>query len=188
MIERTLVLVKPDGVYRALIGKSIAAFEDAGLKVIGIKMVKPDRSIVDKHYVADEEYLKSIGAKTINSYKKRGIEVKDTELQIGQRIRGYLFDYLTNKPVVAMVVEGNEAVANVKKITGATSPTDADRSSIRGMYSSDSYDLADAKKRAIKNMLHVSGDKADAAREVPLWFKESELVEYKRSDESMLYD
>jgi len=188
MIERTLVLVKPDGVYRALIGKVTAAFEDAGLKVVGIKMLKPERSVIDKHYVADEAYLKSIGAKTISSYKKRGVDIKESELEIGKRIRSYLFDYLTNKPVVAMVIEGNEAVANVKKITGATSPTDADRSTIRGRYSSDSYDLADSKKRAIKNMLHVSGDKSEAEREVKLWFKDSELVEYKRADESMLYD
>jgi nucleoside-diphosphate kinase len=188
MIERTLVLVKPDGVYRALIGKVTAAFEDAGLKVVGIKMLKPERSVIDKHYVADEAYLKSIGAKTISSYKKRGVDIKESELEIGKRIRGYLFDYVAGKPVVAMVIEGNEAVANVKKIAGATSPTDADRSSIRGRYASDSYDLADSKKRAIKNMLHVSGDKADAAREVKLWFKESELVEYKRVDESLLYD
>ncbi len=188
MIERTLVLVKPDGVYRALIGNTIAAFEDAGMKVVAMKMLKPDRSIIDKHYVADEEYLKSIGIKTINSYKKRGIEMKETELQIGQRIRGYLFDYLVGKPVVAMVIEGNEAVANVKKITGATSPTDADPSSLRGRYCSDSYDLADNKKRAVKNVIHVSGDKKDAAREVPLWFTESEFIEYKRTDESMQYD
>jgi nucleoside-diphosphate kinase len=188
MIERTLVLVKPDGVYRALTGRVIAAFEDAGLKVVGIKLVKPDRSLIDKHYVSDEEYLKSVGAKTIRSYKQRGVEVKESELEIGKRIRSYLFDYLTNKPVVAMVIEGNEAVANVKKIAGVTSPTDADPSTIRGRYSSDSYDLADGKKRAVKNMLHVSGDKSEAEREIKLWFKESEFVEYKRADESTLYD
>ena len=188
MIERTLVLVKPDGVYRALTGSIVAAIEAAGLKVVGLKMLKPDRSLIDKHYVADEEYLKSVGAKTIRSYKQRGVEIKETELEIGKRIRGFLFDYLVGKPVVAMVIEGNEAVANVKKISGATSPTDADPSTLRGKYCSDSYDLADSKKRAIKNILHVSGDKNDAAREVKLWFKEGEFVEYRRVDEALLYD
>jgi nucleoside-diphosphate kinase len=153
-----------------------------------MKMMKPDKSIIDKHYVGDEDYLKSIGAKTINSYKKRGVEVTDSELDIGKRIRGYLFNYLTDKPVVAIVLEGNEAVANVKKITGATSPTDADPSSLRGRFCSDSYDLADGKKRAIKNILHVSGDKKDAEKEVKLWFTAKEFVEYKRVDESLQYD
>jgi nucleoside-diphosphate kinase len=188
VIEQTLVLVKPDGVYRGLIGTVIAEFEGTGLKVVGLKLVKPDKSTVGKHYVDDEKYLESVGAKTIKSYKARGVEVTESELDIGKRIRSYLFNYLTGLPVVAMVVEGNEAVAIVKKITGATSPTDADHSSIRGRYASDSYDLADSKKRAIKNILHVSGDKNDALREVKLWFKDSEIVEYRRADESTLYD
>ncbi len=188
MIERTLVLVKPDGVYRAMIGRIISAFEDAGLKVVAIKFVKPDKDLMGKHYVSDEDYLKSIGAKTIRSYKARGKEIGESELEIGKRIHGYLFDYLENNPVVAMVIEGNEAVANVKKIAGATSPTDADRSTLRGRYSSDSYDLADSKGRAIKNMLHVSGDKNDAEREVKLWFKESEIIAYRRVDEGLIYD
>lgn len=186
-MERTLVLVKPDGVERALIGKVISKFEDAGLKIVALKMLKPTSELVSKHYADDKAWMEKLGKKAIASYEARGTKVAETPLEIGMRIRKFLFDYITKAPVVAMVVEGNEAISIVLKLTGSTSSAKADASSIRGMYSSDSYDLADEKKRAVKNIIHASDSKETAEREITVWFKESEIMKYKRADESAMY-
>ncbi len=187
MIERTLVVVKPDGVERALVGRIISKFEDAGLKVIAIKMVHPSKALGDLHYIPDKQWMESVGNKTIASFKEKGVQPKETAMQIGKRVHGYLTSYLTQGPVVAMVIEGNEAIGIVRKIIGATEPRKADPSSIRGMYSTDSYDVADKKQRAIKNLVHASEDKATSEREIGVWFKPGELMKYKRVDESSLF-
>lgn len=187
MMEKTLVLIKPDGVYRALIGRIISRFEDSGLKVVAIKMVKPEKEVTDLHYSSDEDYLKSVGTKTKESFKKSGREVKESELEIGQRVRGYLLDYITMKPVVAMVVEGNDAIYVVRKIVGSTEPKTADPGSLRGSLSSDSYELADASGRPVRNIIHAAANKSDADKEIALWFKKNELIEYKRIDHDAQY-
>jgi nucleoside-diphosphate kinase len=187
MAEKTFVLIKPDGVYRALIGAVIAKFESAGLKVVALKMVTPDQELAGKHYMADEGWMKSVGTKTKAAYKEKGIDVKETELEIGKRIRNQLLTYLTEGPVVAAVLEGNDAIYITRKIVGSTEPRKADPSSIRGMYSSDSYETADKGKRAVKNIIHASEDLATANREIALWFKKGEITTYKRVDEHIIY-
>jgi nucleoside-diphosphate kinase len=187
MAEKTFVLIKPDGVYRALIGAVIAKFESAGLKVVALKMVTPDQELAGKHYMADETWMKSVGVKTKAAYKEKGINVNETELEIGKRIRNQLLSYLTEGPVVAMVIEGNDAIYVTRKIVGGTEPRKADPSSIRGMYSSDSYEAADKSKRAVKNILHASEDPATAEREISVWFKKSEITSYKRADQHHIY-
>ncbi|MGC8495781.1 MAG: nucleoside-diphosphate kinase [Candidatus Micrarchaeia archaeon] len=186
MIKRALILVKPDGVYRALIGKAISTLEEAGLKVVALKMVRPDRETAAKHYVANDEWLSSVGKKSKQSYMERGIEVKESELEIGKRIHGQLLDYLTSGPIVAIVVEGNEAPFVARKLMGPTEPKKADPSTFRGRYSSDSYDLGDKMQRPVKNLVHIS-DEEVAEREISVWFKESEISSYKRADEEVLY-
>jgi nucleoside-diphosphate kinase len=187
MIERTLLLVKPDGVYRALIGKILSQMEESGLKLAAIKMVWPDKEIAGKHYIYDKVWMMSVGTKTHSSYKEKGIILKETPLQIGERVRGYLISLLTSGPIVAMVLEGNEAIPIVRKLIGATEPKKADPYSVRGRFSSDSYDLAEEKQRAILNLVHASEDKKTAAKEISVWFKKSEIVDYKRSDEAAMY-
>ena len=187
MIERTLVLIKPDGVYRALIGKVIQRFEDAGLKVVGMKMVWPSKDMASEHYVADEKWLLNVGTNAKKSYIEKGMDVNESELEIGNKVRNYLLDYITSGPIAALVIEGNDAVSIVRKIGGSTSPQKADPSSIRGMYSSDSYQMADEGKRAVKNILHMSEDPVIAKREIKVWFSEAELVDYKRADEKIQY-
>lgn len=187
MIDRTLVIVKPDGVYRSLTGKIVSSLEDAGLKLIAAKMVSPNEELAGKHYVADEVWLKNVGEKAIASYKEKGVKVNETPRGIGMRIRQYLLDYFTSGPVMAMVFEGNEAIFITRKILGPTEPRKADPSTIRGKYSSDSYDLADTAKRAVKNLVHMSEDREIAAKEIALWFKKSEISSYKRTDEDMMY-
>lgn len=187
MIERTLVLVKPDGVQRALIGKIIARLEDAGLKIVAIKMVKPDKELAGLHYINDKKWLTDTGTRTLNSYKEKGVILKQTPVEIATRIRNFLIEFLSSGPVVAMVLEGNDAISVTRKIVGSTEPRKADPSSIRGMYSTDSYELSDKKKRPIKNLVHASEDKKTADREISVWFRPKELVEYKRADEESLY-
>ncbi|MGC8670098.1 MAG: nucleoside-diphosphate kinase [Candidatus Micrarchaeia archaeon] len=186
MIKRVLILVKPDGVYRALIGKVISTLEEAGQKVVALKMVRPDRDMAAKHYVANDEWLTTVGQKAKLSYMEKGIKVEESEIEIGKRVHAQLLDYLTSGPIVAIVFEGNEAPFVARKLLGPTEPRKAEPSTFRGKYSSDSYDLADAKKRAVKNIVHIS-DEEVADREIHVWFKDSEISSYKRVDEDIIY-
>ncbi len=178
-MERTLVLVKPDGVQKAVIGAVISRFEDAGYKVIALKMLRATREQISNHYAADKEWLASVGKKTRSSFESKGVKMDETDLQIGERIRGWLINYLTEGPIVAMVVEGDGVIAGIRKIAGATSPDMADPASIRGMYSKDSYEKADKARRPVRNILHAS-DGETAKREIKVWFTEQELHEYQR--------
>ncbi len=187
MIERSLVLVKPDGVYRAIIGKVIDRFETAGLKVVALKMLKPSSEFVGNHYAADDEWLKAVGTKAKASYTEKGIKVTESEMEIGHKIRMQLIDFLANEPVVAMVVEGNCAISIIRKIVGSTEPKSAESGSIRGMFSNDSYDLADKQNRAMKNIIHASSSVLDSKKEIDVWFKKNEILDYKRADESIQY-
>ena len=187
MIERTLVLIKPDGVYRSIIGKIISVIEDTGLKIVATKMAMPDRALAEKHYVPDENWMREIGTKTKSTYKDQGIDNSEDPVEIGRRVWMQLIDYLSSGPVAAMVVEGNDAVFIVRKLTGATEPRKADPGSIRGRFSSDSYSLADGEKRAVKNLIHASDSVENANREINVWFDGSDIVKYKRSDEAAQY-
>lgn len=186
MIERTLLLVKPDGVSRALIGKIIAHVEDSGLKVIAVKAVIPDKKTAGMHYAADEVWLNNVGNKQIATYKEKGIKITATPRDLGIKVRNQLITFLSSGPVIPIVVEGNEAIFIVRKIIGATEPRKADPSTIRGRYSSDSYDLADRRGTPIKNLVHASEDAKTAKREIAIWFKNSELVSYNRADDSAI--
>ncbi len=187
MIERTLVLIKPDGVYRSLIGKVVQQFEDAGLKIVALKLVKPSKDLALKHYPADEKWYNELWEKTKKNAEAEGKKFTETPQQIGERVRGYLVDYIVDKPVVAMVVEGNNAIQNVRKIVGSTSPSNAEPSTIRGRFSTDSYDLADSQARAVRNIVHASDAPETAEREIKVWFSDEEIVEYKRADEEVVY-
>jgi nucleoside-diphosphate kinase len=185
--ERTLVLIKPDGVQRGLVGEILSRFERCGLKVIGMKMVYPNEKLAGDHYIADEDWLNTVGEKAKDAYKKQGVTVTKTNKEIGLQIRDQLIKYLVMSPVVAFVLEGHNAVKHVRKIVGATSPGDATPGTIRGDYSFDSYALADKKKRPIQNLIHASGEVHEAEREIGLWFKKEEIHSWKRVDDELLY-
>lgn len=187
MMERTLVLIKPDGVQRAIIGRIISKFEDSGLKVIAIKMVWPDKRLAGQHYIADKKWFVDTGTRSLQAYKDRGIILKETPVELATRIRNYLIDFLSGGPVIAMVLEGNEAIFITRKLVGPTEPRKADPSTIRGMFSTDSYEFSDSLKRPLKNIVHASEDKKTADREIAVWFKQSELMDYKRADEAAVY-
>ena len=187
MIQKTLVLVKPDGVQRGLVGEFLSRFERCGLKIIAMKMVYPNEKLAGDHYMADEEWLVTVGKKQKEAYSKKGITVDKAERDIGLQVRDQLIGFLTMSPIVALVFEGHNAVAHVRKIVGSTSPGDASPGTIRGDYSFDTYELADNSKRPIQNLIHASGKVVEAEREIKLWFNDDELHSWTRIDEALLY-
>lgn len=187
MIERTLVLLKPDAVQRALCGDIIGRFERTGFKIIGLKMCYSSKETAGQHYANDEEWLKSVGAKTKKSYEKKGKPVDEDEFTIGKRIRRQLMDFLMLAPVVAVVLEGHDVIEKVRTLVGSTAPSAAMPGTIRGDLSFDSYGLADASGRPIQNLIHASDSRQSADREIGIWFRKEELHPYQRVDEALLY-
>ncbi|MFH0869807.1 MAG: nucleoside-diphosphate kinase [archaeon] len=187
MIEKTLVLIKPDGVQRGLVGEIITRFERVGFKIIGMKMVYADKEIAGKHYQADEDWFLAVGKKQKDAYAKKGLSIDKTERQIGIEIREFLMAFLSMSPVVALIVEGHNSIAHIRKLCGATSPADAIPGTIRGDLAFDSYQLADNLKRPIQNLIHASETEKDAEREIKVWFKPEEIHAWKRVDEVLLY-
>ena len=158
-IEQTLVLIKPDGVQRGLIGEITRRFEQRGLKIIALKLVQPDEETSKKHYTEDIS-------------KRRG-----------EHVRNQLIDFFKIGPVVAMIIEGVDAIENVRKLCGETESKKALPGTIRGDYSHVSFAHADEKKIVVKNLVHASSSKEDAKNEISVWFKKSEIHSYKRADE-----
>jgi len=187
--ERTLVVVKPDGVQRSLIGEILCRYERTGLKLVGLKMLVPSPDFVEKHYSLDPEWRVKTGLKTIESYKKKGkMPPSEDPLQITEIILRNLKKYLVSGPVVAMVWQGIHAVGIIRKITGGTEPLTSDVGTIRGDLTIDSYEMADIDSRAVRNLLHASGSPEEAEKEIALWFNPEELLNYRLINESILYD
>ncbi|TSC71824.1 MAG: nucleoside-diphosphate kinase [Parcubacteria group bacterium Gr01-1014_38] len=186
--QRTLVLVKPDGVQRHLVGDIIRRFEQAGLKIVGLKLVWATPHIIDRHYRHDADYLMSIGEKTIKGMEQLGLHVHGTPLEIGRRVRSYLSRHLSIGPVVAMVLQGTNAIRNVRQLVGSTDPLTADIGSIRGDLTIDTIQLADLEQRAVRNLVHASGDPEEAEREIPTWFSPGELHAYHTVMDIVLHD
>ncbi len=187
-IERTLAVIKPDGVQRGLVGDIIKRFERTGLKIVAMKMAWVDEELVGKHYTSDENYLQSVGEKALASARERGAAMLETALQIGQRVREFNMRYMSTGPVVAMVLEGNTAVQSVRNIIGGTNPLSADIGTIRGDLTIDDFSQADKEGRSVRNLMHASGDTAEAAREIPLWFTDEELHTYQTVMDKVLHD
>lgn len=175
MTEETLVVIKPDGVARGLTGRIIEQFQDAGLELARLELRQASPELIERHYPNDEEWLASVGGKTLADYDRLGMDPAgvfgdSSPAAIGRIIKGWLVDYMTQGPVVAMVLRGNEAVSLVRKLCGATVPTTADPATIRGRFSSDSAAAANAEKRPIRNLVHASGTVDEAKFEIGLWF------------------
>lgn len=188
--ERTLVIIKPDGVQRTLIGEIVRRYERVGLKLVGLKMTIPTPERATEHYmIGGEEWLENVGKKAAAAYEKKGEKSPyATFRENGVAILKANAKYLSAGPVVAMVWEGSQAVGLVRKITGGTEPLGSDVGTIRGDLTLDSYGLADTDKRSIRNLIHASGDVEEAKKEIAIWFKEDELLNYRLIAEEILYD
>ncbi len=187
--ERSLVIIKPDGVQRSLIGEIIKRYERSGLKLIGIKFLVPDEEMVRKHYLVDPEWPRKTGENSIKAYTKRGAAPPfDSAVEYGNAILEKLVKYMSSGPVVAMVWEGNQAVGIIRKITGGTEPLTSDVGTIRGDLTIDSYAIADPDNRAVRNLIHASGHVDEAEKEIDVWFDKKELINYRLIQEQILYD
>lgn len=187
--ERTLVVIKPDGVQRTLIGEIIGRYERIGLKLIGLKLLVPKEDQVHSHYTVDPEWIQKTGEKAISAYEKQGKTPPSTDpMEVGNKVLGNLKKYLTSGPVIAMVWQGAHSVEVVRKVTGGTEPRSSDVGTIRGDFVLDSYQMADTDGRAIRNLIHASGSTDEAEKEIDLWFDKDELTNYKLFQEQITYD
>jgi nucleoside-diphosphate kinase len=158
-IERTLVLLKPDAVQRSLAGNIITRFENVGLKIVGIKMQWVNSEFSKKHY-----------SEHVNKPFYKALEA-----------------FITEGPVIAMVIEGIHSVETVRKMVGSTEPKKAAPGTIRGDFAHHSYEYADKKGISIKNLIHASDTIENANKEVSLWFKPEELHTYKTVHEKHVF-
>jgi nucleoside-diphosphate kinase len=160
-IQKTLVLFKPDTVQRGLVGDILSRFERVGLKIVATKMIAPDKAHYYKHY---EEIGKMVTRR-------------------GEHAFGVTLDMMIQGPVIAMVFEGVEAVALVRKLVGPTEPKSAQPGTIRGDYSHMSFGYADDVNKGIPNLIHASGDEDEAEQEIAHWFADSEIYKYEATHE-----
>lgn len=192
-IERTVVLVKPDGVKRGIVGEVMSRFEKVGLKISALKMVWVKEDLVKQHYPDDRiEFLRGMGEKTLKTYAEFGkdpqeeLGTKDA-LQIGRLVNSWNIEFLSSGPIVAVLLEGHNAIANVRQMAGNTLPSFAAPGTIRGDYSLDSPVFANQRKRAVRNIIHASGSVEEARYEEELWFHRNEIHSYKRAEEDIMF-
>lgn len=187
--ERTLVIIKPDGIQRTLLGEIIGRYERLGLKLVGLRMAVATPEQIEVHYTLDPNWKKNVGEKAISSYHKKGLTPPSSDpIEVGNEVVNRLKKYMTSGPVILMVWQGAHSVEIVRKITGGTEPLSSDVGTIRGDFVLDSYPMADTDGRAIRNLIHASGSVEEANKEIPHWFKPEELVNYRLVHEEILYD
>ena len=160
-IQRSLVVLKPDAVQRGIVGEIIQRFERVGLKIVGMKMVMPGEELYREHY--------------------EGIGQMITRR--GEQVFRYNVEYMMTGPVVAMVLEGVEAIPLVRKIVGPTEPKSAEMGTIRGDFSHMSFGYSDAKGTGVPNLVHASSNAEEAKKEIDLWFNANELYDYSDLNE-----
>ncbi len=150
MRERTLVLVKPEGIQRGLAGEIISRLESRGLRIVGLRMLRVDEALAKRHYAEHE----------------------------GKPFYDGLIDYITSSPIIAAVLEGTRAIEVVRKTMGATNPADAEPGTIRG----------DLSVELGRNLIHGSDGPDSAAREIALFFDESQLFDYARDVDRWIFE
>ncbi len=189
MTEQTLVLIKPDGVQRGLVGQILTRFETAGLKLVSMKMVHPSHDDVDRHYQMTEEWMQAVYTKAKAKYDANGetFPFADHKAYGGDIKRG-LVEFLKSSPVVALVLEGEMAVSLVRKLVGATEPASSAPGTIRGDFSHDTYALANSQGRPLRNLIHASGNVEEANNEIKIWFTDTELYAYEHVNDRVQYD
>ncbi len=186
ILERTLILIKPDGVKRGLIGEIFHRFKRAGLKIVACKMVFASREQLSGHFPKDKAWIRGMGEKSLEAWReheKDPVEILGTADpdKIGQMIAEWNYDYLMSGPIVAVVLEGTHSVETVRKIVGNTSPSKAEPGTIRGDFASDSPDLANVEGRAVHNLVHASGNLEEANQEIANWFSPDEIMTHGKN-------
>ena|SRR3989344_2780086 len=186
--ERSLVLLKPDAVQRGLIGEIISRFEKKGLKITAMRMIWPTKEMAARHYDLPESAAKALGERTLASYAERGEKHKFSEpMEVARDIIKRLERYISTGPIVAMVIEGAHAIAHIRKIRGGVNPLSADIGTITGDFSIDSYFISDLDERAVRTLVHASGNVEEAENEIKIWFGEKDIFDYDLAIEKILY-
>jgi len=160
-VERTLVLLKPDAVARGLVGRVLSRFEDAMLKVVASKMVWMDADLTRRHYF-------------------------DLEERFGPAVYNSMATFMQSGPVLAIVLEGVEAVACTRKLVGSTYPDQALPGTIRGDFAHMSRDYANERGIPVANLVHASGNREEAAYEIDVWFAKDEIFDYPSAYERFI--
>lgn len=187
-MEQSLVLVKPDGVMRGQVGEILSRFERVGLKIVAMKMVLPERSQVDRHYALTEEWMMGVFTKAKAKFDAKGEKFEFSDHKAyGKFIKDGLVEFLLSGPVVAMVLEGQECVALVRKLVGATEPMSSPPGTIRGDLSPDTYALSNEQKRPLRNLIHASGTVEEGKSEAAIWFTKEEMFQYEAVLDNVLY-
>jgi nucleoside-diphosphate kinase len=160
-MEKTLIVLKPDAVMRGIVGEVISRFEKVGFKIVAVKMLKPDYQHLFQHYE---------GIGTLKT--RKGEQIFEDQLRTMQE-----------GPVIAMVLEGVDAIETVRKMVGATEPKSALPGTIRGDYAHISYGQAAAAGMGVPNVIHASAEKGEAEQEIAHWFSGDEIYEYENVHE-----
>ncbi len=152
-----------------------------------MKMITPSEELLGKHYADDLTWKLSVGKKTRETFAKKGVQMTETDEQIGARIRAWNMAGLHGPPVIAVIFEGYHVVEAGRSIVGNTEPRQASPGTIRGDFSNESFALADSQKRVVRNLVHASGNPAEAEQEIKVWFTPQEIFDYAKKDWDVIH-
>lgn len=186
--ERSLIILKPDAIQRSLMGEIITRFERTGLKFTAMKFFVPTKEQLEEHYNKDDEWFLRKGNLVVEELKAHDRPIEKEPIEYGREIIDTIVHYMTAAPVLAIIVEGNQSVAIIKKIVGSTEPVTSDVGTIRGDFTVDSYGHAAYEDRAVRNLIHCSESPEEAEREIRVWFDEGDLMKYVTAQERIMYD
>jgi nucleoside-diphosphate kinase len=182
------VLLKTDAVQRSLVGEIIKRFEQTGLKISAMKMVTATEEQLLTHYNKDDAWYQKKGEGIVADLTAQGRAVEKEAIEYGKDIIRTVVHYMQASPIVALVLEGNQATAVVTKVVGTTEPATSDVGTIRGDYTLDSFSHATYENRAVRNLVHQSESPEEAEREIKIWFEADEIIAYTTAQEKIMYD
>lgn len=190
MVQKSLVLMKPDAVKRGITGEILHRFERAGLKMVAVRLIQADDELAKKHYPDSEPWKMKVGQRTIDDCEKYNIDLKENigttdPIEVGDIVKKWNEDFLKSGPVLAIVLEGVNAIERVRSLVGNTIPVLAQPGTIRGDFSLDSAISANRRTRTVYNLIHASGSEEEAKEEINLWFKPEEILSYRRIHEDL---
>ncbi len=190
MIERTLIIIKPDAVKRGLVGKIMETFENVGLKLMTAKMLRPDKEVIKNHYPGTAEWIREMGEKTLTSFKQSGSNVMkmfktEDSNKLGRFVYERLIKYWMEGPIIVMVWQGANAITVARKLRGHTIPALAIPGTLHAQFSFDSSPLSASQNRVVKTFIHASGSMDEAKREIAYWFGKQDFRDYEREVDNL---
>ncbi len=189
MTEQTLILIKPDGVQRGLVGEILGRLERVGLKPVAMKMVRATKEQADTHYALTEDWMKGVYDKAKAKTESLGETFAFSDhVAYGTTIKNGLVEFLVSEPIVAVIFEGEQAVSLTRKMVGATEPASSAPGTIRGDLCLDTYALSNAQSRPIRNLIHASGNVEEAKNEIKVWFTPEEIYKVDAALDPIQYD